>query len=147
MGSRVKVRFSHEAVMTSSGMGSPVTASMPALTEACSGGRVVVHEVLAVGQALDEALDDVGVLVEVGGAHQQVGGDELAVRPQVGFVDEHVAAALLHQAGGPGLGDPTAVDGAVLEGGQRVGVVQVDDGDVTATGIVEGVALFGQPGP
>ena len=52
----------------------------------------------------------------------QVGGDELAVGPQVGLVDEHLAAALLQEAGGQRLGHPGAVDVAGLERVERVGV-------------------------
>ena len=56
-------------------------------------------------------------------AHDEVGGDELAVGPQVALVDEHLAAALLDQAGRPRLGHPGAVDVAGLEGVERLGVL------------------------
>ena len=74
------------------------------------------------------------------------GGDELALRPQVGLVDEDLAAALLDQAGGPRLGHPGAVDVAGLEGGEGVGVVLRLDGHVAAAGGVGVEALLLQPG-
>ena len=96
---------------------------MPALTMVWAAAASSLATSIGVDEAVDERLDDVGVLVEVLGGHDQVGRDELAVGPQVGLVDEHVAAALEHEAGRPRLGHPGAVDRAGLEGGERVGVV------------------------
>ena len=56
-----------------------------------------------------------------------MGRHELAVGPQLGLVDQHVAAALEHESGRPRLGDPRAVEIAGLQGGQRVGVVLGSD--------------------
>ena len=54
----------------------------------------------------------------------------VAARPQVLLVDEHLAAGLEHQARRPRLGQPGAVDVAGLEGGERHRVLLRDDGDV-----------------
>ena len=62
-----------------------------------------------------------GYFFEELGAHDQVRGDELAVRPQVLLVDQHVAAALEHQPRGVGLGHPGAVELAALEQVEDVG--------------------------
>ena len=68
------------------------------------------------------------------------------VGPQVGLVDEHVGAALLDEAGGPGLGHPGAVDVAGDEGGEGVAVGLRLDRHVAAAGVVGLVALVLQPG-
>ena len=78
------------------------------------------------------ALITSGCSFEELGRHDEVGRDEVAVGPQVGLVDEHVAAAFEHEAGGPRLGHPGAVEGAGLEGGERVGVVLRRDVHVAA---------------
>ena len=67
-----------------------------------------------------------------------------AVRPQVGLVDEHVAAALELEAGGEGLGHPGAVDVAGGEGGQGVAVGLGLDRDVAAAGVVGLEAVVGE---
>ena len=51
------------------------------------------------------------------------------------------------EPGGPRLGDPGAVDLALLEGGERVGVGLGHDRDVAAAGRVGLEALVGEPGP
>ena len=74
-------------------------------------------------------------------------GDELAVWPQVGLVHENVAAAFEDQPGGPGLGDPGAVDVALLEGGEGVGVGLRQDRDIAPAGRVGREPLVSEPGP
>ena len=107
---------------------------------------VALDQVDGGGQPLDDPLHHVGVLLEERGAHDEVGGDVLAVRPQVGFVDQHVGAALLDEAGGPGLGHPGAVDVAGDERGERLAVGLRLDRHVAAAGVVGLVALVLQPG-
>ena len=111
------------------------------------GGGVAVGDLDGVGEADDEGLDHVRMLVQVLGGDDEVGRHEVALGPDVGLVDEHVAAALEHEAGRPRLGHPGAVEGAGLEGGERVGVVLRRDVHVAATAGVGRVALFEQPGP
>ena len=123
IGSRVKRRLAHAPAIVSSPSGLVVIASMPALTVGLGGVGILVGDVDRVGETDDERLDHVGVLVEELGRHDQVGRDEVTLRPQVGLVDEHVAATFEHEAGRPRLGDPRAVEGAGLECSQRVGVV------------------------
>ena len=93
------------------------------------------------------ALHDVGVLLEERRADDEVGGDVLALGPQVALVDEHVGAALLDEPGGPGLGHPGAVDVAGDERGERLAVGLRLDRHVAAAGVVGLVALVLQPGP
>ena len=87
------------------------------------------------------------MLVEELGGDDQVGGDELAVGPQLGLVEQHVAAALLDEAGRPRLGHPRPVEGAGLERGERVGVVLRRDAHVAAAAGVGLEALLGEPRP
>ena len=110
IGSRVNVRFCQAAVMTFSAIGLAVIFSMPWLVSCLGLGRVAVHEVDGLDVALEQRLDDVRVRLEVVGPDDQVGGDVLAVRPQVRLVDEDLAAALLDEAGRPRLRHPGAVD-------------------------------------
>ena len=72
------------------------------------------------------------MLVEELGADDELGGHELALRPQRLLVDEHLPAALLHQAGGPRLGHPRALQLVLLEGVERGRVVLRLDGHVSA---------------
>jgi hypothetical protein len=71
---------------------------------------------------------------------------EPAARPQVLSSTEDLAAALEHQPGRPGLGDPGAGDAAGLELAERLGVLLRADDDVAAAVLVDGEALLDQPG-
>ena len=112
-----------------------------------AGGKVIVGLVDRLTERLDQRGDDVGVIVEKLRGRDEVGGHELSVGPQLGFVEEHVAAALEHQSGRPWFGHPRAVEIARLQGGQGVGVVLRPDRDVAAAGGVGLVSLLGQPRP
>ena len=63
--------------------GLSVTASMPSLVSDLASLGVALDEVDGGGQALDDPLHDVGVLLEERGADDEVGGDVLAVGPEV----------------------------------------------------------------
>ena len=78
--------------------------------------------------------------------HEQDGGGELAVLPQVLLVDQHLRAGLEHQAGGPRLGQPGAVELAVLEQLEGLGVLGGLDVHVAAAVGVGLVALLAEPG-
>ncbi len=72
--------------------------------------------------------------LEEGLGDDDVGGDELVVRPQGLLVDQDLRA-FGDQLGGGGLGDPGAVDLAGGVGGGGEGVVGADDGDVARAGL------------
>ena len=86
------------------------------------------------------------MVLEELGADDQLGRHVLALRPQRALVDEHLAPALLHQARGPRFRDPRAVELALLEQVQGLGVVLGHDRDVAAAGGVGLEALLLQPG-
>ena len=118
--------------MTASASGLPVSASSARVDHA---GRLVgvVGDPLHGGDVpFEQVLDDVGVLLEELGADEQHGGRELAVLPQVRLVDEHVRARVEDQPRHPRLGKPRAVDVALLEQGQRLGVLGRRDAHVAA---------------
>ena len=83
--------------------------------------------------ALQQLLDDVRVLVEEVGAHEQHGCRELAVLPQVGFVHEDVRARIDDQSRHPRLRQPRAVQLALLEQRERLRVLGRSDVHVTAS--------------
>ena len=87
----------------------------PALTAVFAAVGVVLGQLDRGHVAAQQRRDGVRVLLQELGAHDQVRGDELAVRPQVLLVDQHLAAALEDQPGGLGLGHPGAVELAALE--------------------------------
>ena len=146
IGSTVNVRFSKAPAIVSSARRFVVIASMPSFV-AVSGSRGIgVDRVDRVDEPVEQPGDDVGVLVEEPGGDDQVRRHELAVGPQVALVDEHVAAAFEDEAGRPRLGHPGAVDLALLEQRERLGVLDVDDLDVAAAGRVGGEAVVGEPG-
>ena len=97
--------------------------------------------------ALEQRADELGSLLERRGADDQVRGDVRAVVPQVAFVDEDLAAALLDQPGRPRLGHPGAVDLPGHEGLEDLGVLLGLDADVAPTLERRLVALLGEPGP
>ena len=146
IGSTVNVRFSKAPAIVSSARRLSVIASMPSFVDRRRRGGVGVDRVDRVDEPVEQARDDVGVLLEEAGGDDQVGRDELAVGPQVALVDEHVAAAFEDQPGRPRLGDPGAVELALLEQRERLGVLDVDDVDVAAAGGVGGEAVVGEPG-
>src|ERR1700682_974171 len=74
-------------------------------------------------------------------AHDQVCGDELALGPEVPLVDEHLATAFDHEAAGPWLRHPRAIDLALLESSERLRVVLRQDVDVAAAGGVGRVSV------
>jgi hypothetical protein len=82
------------------------------------------------------------VLVQELVAHDEVGGDEAAVGPQVGLVDEDLAAALEDEARRPRLGHPGAVDVAGLEQRQALGVLLRHDRHVAGAALVDLEALL-----
>ncbi len=146
IGSTVNVRFSKAPAIVSSARRLVVIASMPSFVARQGGRRIGVDRVDRVDESVEQAGDDVGVLLEEAGGDDEVGRHELAVGPQVALVDEHVAAAFEHEPGGPRLGHPGAVELALLEQRQRLGVLDVDDLDVAAAGRVGGEAVLGEPG-
>lgn len=85
------------------------------VTERRGLGGVGLGEVDGGNVALEEVLNDVGVLLEEGRAHDQVSGHVLAAGPEGLLVDEDLALGLLDHPGGPGLGHPGAGDRAGLE--------------------------------
>ena len=95
--------------------------------------------------ALQQVFDDVRMLLEELGAHEQHRRRELAVLPQVGFVDEHVGAGVDDQTRDPRLGQPRAVELALLEQRERLRVLGRGDVHVAAARGVGLVALVGQP--
>ncbi len=97
-------------------------------------GGVGIGVLDCLDQPAQEALHDVGVLLEELGAHDQMGGDVEAVGQQVAFVNENDATSLLDEAGGPGLRHPGAVDVARLEHGEGVGVRLGEDRNVASAG-------------
>ena len=101
---------------------------------------------IAVAEALDQLLHDVGVVVEELGAHDEVRRDVLALGPQVALVDEDLAAALVDEAGRPGFRHPGAVDLAGLERVEGLRVLLREDLHVATAGGVGLVALVLQPG-
>ena len=86
------------------------------------------------------------MLPQKAGPHHQHGGGEVAARPQVALVHQDPAPTLDHQARGPWLGHPGAVELARAEGLQRLGIVLRHNGDITAAVDVGVEALRGQPG-
>ncbi len=107
------------------------------------GGRV--EPVHGFDVALQQCLDRVRVLCGELLVDDQDGGDELALLPQVFFVDEDLGAGLEHQPGGPRFRQPRAVELAVLEQFQGLGVLGGVDGDVAAAVRGGPVALLAQP--
>ena len=146
IGSTVKVRFSKAPAIVSSARRFAVIASMPSFVavSAAAGSALIVSMVST--SPFEQPGDDVGALLEEVRGDDQVRRDELTVRPQVALVDEHVAAPFEDQAGRPRLGDPGAVELALPEQRERLGVLDVDDGDVAATRRVGGEAVVGEPG-
>ena len=145
-GSTEKVTCSSARAMTASASGLPVSASMRVVDHR---GRLVgvVGDPLHGGDvALEQVLDDVGVLLEELRAHEQHGGRELAVLPQLGLVDQHVRAGVEDQPRHPRLRQPRAVDLALLEQGERLGVLGRRDADIAAARRVGLEALVGEPG-
>ena len=69
-------------------------------------------------------LHDVRVGVEELLGDDQRRRRELALRPERGLVDEHLAAAFFHETCRPGLGDPCAVDLFLEKESQDVGIGQ-----------------------
>jgi hypothetical protein len=110
-------------------------------------GRVLVHVVSGRDLTLEQLLHRVRVILQEGGAHDQLRGDELPVRPQVGLVDQHLAATFLHEARGPRLGHPRALDLPLLEGVERGGVVLRLDRHVAAAARVGVQTVLFQPRP
>ena len=108
---------------------------------------ILIREVYRREVALDQPFDDVRVLLEELGRDDEVGGHEVAVRPEIGLVDEDPAAALLDHARRPRLGDPGAVDVAGDERIQRVRVRLRSDRHVAPAFEVGLVALLEEPGP
>ena len=106
IGSSVKVRFGHAASMTSALSGLPVILPISVVGEGLGLVGVGVDELVRRDLALEELLHDVRVLVEELRGHHHVGGDVLALGPQIALVDEHLAAALLDQPGRPRLRAP-----------------------------------------
>ncbi len=101
-----------------------------------SRSRVGVGDLDGFDESVDERLDLVRVLLEVLGCHDQVGRDELAVGPEVGLVDEDLAAAFLHEPGRPRLGHPGAGDVARWKAVSVSAFSCGTDGDVAAAGLV-----------
>ena len=89
-------------------------------------------------------LHHVRVLGEELAAHQDVRGDELAVRPQVLLVDQDLRA-LGHVLRDPRLGHPGALDLPGAEGRQPVSVGLRFDRDVAATLDGRGQAFLLEP--
>ena len=87
------------------------------------------------------------MLVEELRAHDELRGHELTIGPEGTLVDEDLAAALLHEARGPRLGDPGAGDGTALEAVERGGVLLRHDGDVAAPVDIGGEPLVLEPRP
>ncbi len=85
------------------------------------------------------------MLVEELLAHDQVRRDVLAVGPQVGFVDEDLAAAFGDETRRPRFGHPGTVDVARLELVERLRVLLRDDRNVAAARGVGLVPLVLQP--
>ena len=85
------MRFPHAASMTPSAMRLPVIFSMPSLASLRASAPFSLTKFVRLDLALEQLLDDVGVVLEELGAHDQVGRHVLAVRPQVALVDEHLA--------------------------------------------------------
>ena len=93
--------FAKLAVTSSGLIGLPVAFSMPAATTLSASVGEALMKSIGVTEAGDQLLDDVGVGVEELGRDEQVGGDVLAVRPQVLLVDEDLAAAFVARGGSP----------------------------------------------
>ena len=85
------------------------------------GVRVEKHDCRV--KPLEQSLDALGMVVQELRRDDEVRGDELAVRPKVALIDQHAAAALDHEPAGPGLGQPCAIDLALLESVERHRVV------------------------
>ena len=94
---------------------------------------------------LEQILDDVGMLLEELGPHEQHGRGELAVLPQVRFVDENVRAGVEDQPRHPRLRQPRAVELTLLEQREGLRVLGGRDVHVAAAGGVGLEALVGQP--
>ena len=81
-----------------------MTFSMPSLTSCWAAAASPFAWSIASAETVDEVADDVGVLVEELRGDDQVGGDELAVGPQLGLVEQHGPAALLDEPVAHGSG-------------------------------------------
>ena len=81
-------------------------ASMPSFVDRLGCGRIGVDRVDRVDETVEQARDDVGMLLEELGGDDQVRRDELSVGPEVALVDEHVPAAFEDQPGRPRLRAP-----------------------------------------
>ena len=147
IGSSVNSRCSHAPAIVSSARRLVVTFSMPSLTICWAAAGSPLASSMASPRPADEVADDRRVVLEVPGGDDQVGRHELPVRPELGLVQEDLAAAFVHQAGGPRLGHPGAVELAGLERGQRVGVVLRGDRHVAAAARVGLEALLLEPRP
>ena len=97
-------------------------------------GRVRAQIADGLVQAIQQRLDPLRMCAQEAGPGDEVGGVELALRPQVPLVDKHGSIAFDDQAARPWLRHPRAVDLALLECGQRLRVVLRKDAHVTAAG-------------
>ena len=116
IGSSVKVRFGHAAAITSGFRGLPVILSISSLATVWASAELALTYSLAATWPSRNCFTTSGWSFEELGGHHEVGGDVLALGPQVALVDQDLAAALLDQAGRPRLGHPGAVDVAGDEG-------------------------------
>ena len=92
-----------------------------------------------------QLLHDLGVFFEKLGAHEQHGRGEGTARPQVGLVDEHARTGVEDQAGHPRLGQPRAVEFALLEQGEGLRILSGSDVHIATAGGVGLEALVGEP--
>ncbi len=111
------------------------------------GRRVGVDRVDRVDESVEQPRDDLGLILEESGLDDQVRRDELTVGPQVTLVDEDMAATFEDEAGRPRFGHPGPGDATLLEQGERLGVLDVDDRHVAATGGVGCKPVLGEPRP
>nr|BFE68007.1 hypothetical protein GCM10020092_013080 [Actinoplanes digitatis] len=142
----VNVRFLNEAARISSLSGLPDRAASCSLAAFCA-PAVVGLDVLDRGEvAYQQLLHRLRVLLQELLLDDQVGGDELTVRPQGLLVDEQLALGLDDHPAQVGLRDPGAVDRALRERLERRRVVLRQDGDVAAALLVGVEAVRLQPG-
>ena len=146
IGSTVNVRFSKAPAIVSSARRFVVIASIPSFVavSAAAGSALIVSIVSTRPSSSPRTTSGCSSRNRCG--DDQVGGHELAVRPQIALVDEHVAAAFEDQSGRPRLRNPGPVERSVAEQGQRLGVLDIDDLDVATASRVGGEAVLREPG-
>ena len=123
IGSSVNSRCSQAPAIVSSARRLVVTFSMPSLTICWAAAASPLASSIASPSPLMRSRTTSGCSSRNAGGDDQVGRDELPVRPQLGLVDEHVAAALATSRVAHGSGTQAPSTLPAWNAGQRVGVV------------------------